>query len=139
MTQTQFLARFGKRYAYKPLTAAQIDFVVRKGEWFINAFILVTPMEQGIGSTDPNALAGQGIPDLDRLMEIWALNPWSRFYIDLGGPSSFTESFLLGPADIQAIRDHYIAVWGTVSRPQYWADEYVQTINGSQSIGTNWP
>ena len=138
MTQAEFLQKFGKRFGYKPLTESQIDFVVRKGEWLVNAYVLTTPMEQGVGAIDPVAFAGQGIPDLDHLLLLWENYPWSRYYIDLGGPSSFTESFLIGPDDINNIRAHYIEVWGTVSRPQYWANQ-PQTINGSQDIGIAWP
>jgi hypothetical protein len=133
--QADFLKKHGP---YTALTADQIDFLVRKGEWLVNAFLLQTPMEQGLGATDANVFAGQGVPDLDKLAQLFVVFPWSRFYVDVGGPDSFTESVLVGPDDLTAWRSHYIAVWGTVSRPQYWAED-VQTINGSQSIGVSWP
>ncbi len=133
--QLAFLAKHGP---YTPLTATQIDFLCRKGDWMVNAFLLVTPMEQGIGSTDASVFAGQGVPDLDKLSQLLVVYPWSRLYVDVGGPDSFTESVLVGPDDITAWRAHYISIWGTVSRPQYWAEDK-QTINGSQDIGVSWP
>lgn len=133
--QTDFLRKHGR---YEPLTATQIDFLCRKGTWMINGNLLSTPMEQGVGATDPTIYAGQGVRDLDEVIKLLQMFPWSRFYVDVGGPSSFTESVLLGPDDLTAWREHFISIWGTVSRPQYWSEDK-QSINGSSSIGVAWP
>jgi len=120
------------------LSDAQIEYLVTRGSWIINAELRVAPLGPQIGNGDDVVYAGQGVPDLDHAQRLMDQYPWARFSVDVGGPDSFSEYIYLGTNDVIAWRESYIRHWGTESRPQYWSGDR-QQIPINVPPGTAWP
>jgi hypothetical protein len=127
---------------YRPLSDAQINFLVGKGCWIINAELRQAPLGPVLSESpgDSNVMAGQGVSDLNRVQQYMDAYPWGRFSVDVGGPDSFGQDVYIGTNDIIRMRDAFITLWGTVNRPYYWADQ-TTTVLPPQFVnyGTVWP
>jgi hypothetical protein len=126
---------------YRPLTDAQINFLVGKGCWIINVELRQAPLgpvlSEGVG--DSNVMAGQGVEDLNRVQRYMDMYPWGRFSVDVGGPDSYSEYVYIGTNDVIRWRTAYEAFWGTVNRPLYYADQTTVIPPNFVNPGTVWP
>lgn len=120
------------------LSDAQIHFLATKGGWIINAELREAPLDREWGNGDCSVYAGQGVSDLNHVQALMDVFPWGRFSVDVGGPDSFSQYVYIGTNDMIAWREAYIEAWGTVNRPQYWAQDK-QTIEVNSPEGTSWP
>ena len=120
------------------LSDAQIMFLATRGNWLINAELKQAPIDREWGNGDSRTFSGQGVADLDQIQRRMDQFPWGRFSVDVGGPDSNGVYIYIGTNDIIRLRETYIAMWGTVNRPQYWAnDNQVIEVNGTET--TAWP
>jgi len=124
---------------YKPLSTAQINFLVGRGSWIINAELRMAPLGPELGDGDSNVFAGQGVSDLDTIQLYMDAYPWGRFSVDVGGPDSFSEYVYIGTNDVIRWRNAFIAMWGTVNRPEYFAETVTSVPPQYVPPGTNWP
>lgn len=126
---------------YRPLSDAQIHFLVGKGSWLINAELRQAPLGPILGEAegDCNVFAGQGVSDLNTIQMYMNAYPWGRFAVDVGGPDSFAEYVYIGTNDVIRWRQAYIAMWGTVNRPEYFAETVTSVPPQYVPPGTNWP
>lgn len=136
-----FIDRLIATGQYKPLTSAQIEFLSTKGAWMINVELRQAPLGPIFDSSpeEGNVMAGQGVPDLDHIQLLMDQYPWGRFSVDVGGPDSFTTSVFIGTNDVIAWRMRFIQIWGTVSRPEYYAITPTTVPPQYVPPGTNWP
>lgn len=120
------------------LSYEQIVYLATRGNWLINAELRQAPLDRELGQGDCSVYAGQGVADLNRVEALMNKFPWGRFSVDVGGPDSYSVYVYIGTNDIGTLRTKFIEMWGTVNRPQYWAnDPQVIVVNGTE--GTNWP
>jgi hypothetical protein len=126
---------------YKPLSPAQINFLVGKGNWLINAELRQAPLGPVLAEAvgDSNVFAGQGVGDLNDIQAQMDAYPWGHFSIDVGGPNSYGEYVFIGTNDVINMRNAYIAMWGTVNRPEYWAGQPSTMNVMTANPGTIWP
>lgn len=136
-----FIERLIATGQYKPLTDAQINFLVGKGGWIINVELRQAPLGPIFNSMpeESNVMAGDGVGDLNRVQWLMDQYPWGRFSVDVGGPDTFAQYVYIGTNDIIRWRGTYETTWGTVSRPPYW--EKQPTVLPPQFVnpGTIWP
>jgi hypothetical protein len=92
------------------LKPAQIDFLARAASWKFDI-----DFKDHIG--DPVTYFGDGVDDLDaliiRLSGTFVIPP--RVLCDVG--KLFSQYIAVGVPDIEALRDRYIEIWGTVAKP----------------------
>lgn len=126
---------------YRPLSDAQIAFLVGRGSWLINVELRQAPLGPILseGDGDCNVFAGQGVSDLNTIQNYMDAYPWARFSVDVGGPDSFSEYVYIGTNDVIRWRDAFIAMWGTVNRPEYFAIQTTAVPPQYVPPGTNWP
>lgn len=126
---------------YRPLTDRQINFLVGKGNWLINAELRQAPLGPVLGEAvgDCNVYAGQGVADLNTIQTLMDAYPWGHFAVDVGGPDSYSVMVFIGTNDIIRWRNAYIQMWGTVNRPAYWADQPTTLPPMNVNPGTIWP
>jgi hypothetical protein len=136
-----FIQKLIKAGQYKPLSDAQIEFLSTKGAWIINAELRVAPLGPVLNEAegDCNVYPGQGVPDLDTIQMLMDHYPWGRFAVDVGGPDSFSEYVYIGTNDVVRWRNRFIQIWGTVSRPEYYASTLTVVPPQYVPPGTNWP
>jgi hypothetical protein len=120
------------------LSPEHICYLAGRGSWIINAQLQEAPLDREWGNGDGSVYAGQGVSDLDDVQNLMDEFPWGRFSVDVGGPDTFSQYVYIGTNDMIAWRDAYIAMWGTVNRPEYWSND-VQTIVINSPEGTTWP
>ena len=136
-----FIDRLIQSGQYRPLTDAQIKFLVGKGSWLINAELRQAPLGPVLSESpgDSNEFAGQGVEDLNRIQQYMDHYPWGRFSVDVGGPDSFGQDVYIGTNDVIRWRNVYIATWGSVNRPPYWAVQPTTLPPQFAYPGTIWP
>ena len=93
------------------LTDAQLDFMARAASWKFNVDFRVT-------SGDPVVFTGDGVDDLDALISrIQSTAPLPvRMQLDVG--KLFSQYVAVTVDDVVALRQRYIDIYGTVSKPQ---------------------
>lgn len=136
-----FIDLLNRSGQYHPLTDDQINFLVGKGNWMINAELRQAPLGPVLSDSpgESNEFAGQGVADLNRIQQYMDRYPWGRFAVDVGGPNTFGQDVYIGTNDIIRWRDAYIAMWGTVNRPPYFAETPVAVPPQFVNPGTLWP
>lgn len=136
-----FINRLIETGQYKPLSDAQIKYLISRGGWMINAELRQAPLgpvlSEGVG--DSNVMAGEGVSDLFRVQNYMDMYPWGRFSVDVGGPNSYGQYVYIGTNDIIRWTEAYIKMWGTVDRPPYWADQVTTLPPMFVNPGTVWP
>lgn len=136
-----FIDRLIESGQYRPLTDAQINYLVGRGSWILNMELRQAPLGPVLSSSpgDSNIMAGDGVDDLNRVQMLMDAYPWGRFSVDVGGPDSFSEYVYIGTNDIIRWRTAYEAFWGTVSRPPYWSNQPTTLPPQFVNPGTIWP
>ena len=136
-----FINRLIQTGQYKPLSDAQINFLVGKGSWIINAELRQAPLGPVLSESpgDSNVMAGQGVADFNRVQMYMDTYPWGRFSVDVGGPDSFSEYVYIGTNDIIRWRTAFEAEWGVVDRPAYFANQPTTLPPMYVNPGTVWP
>lgn len=78
------------------------------------------------GTGDSRVVSGDGVDDLDRLLSTLSGYPNGRFSIDVGVlDSSFRPCDI---EDIQALRTAFVAVYGTVAKPNVYLPKRSEAI-----------
>lgn len=104
------------------LDAIQQREVARKAVWLLD-------IGMGRNTNDTVVLTGEGVPELDRAIELIqgpSVQPGARFLIDIGSQYSDWRPFDV--EDLQAIRAYYIGFYGDVDRPNVWDKDATKAI-----------
>lgn len=98
------------------LTQEQIDYLAQRAHW---KFDVQENYTQPRGF-DPVTIVGDGVDDLNQLIARIENNgtQFTKIMADVG--SSFSVYITATLADVYALRQAYIATWGTVNKPDYW-------------------
>jgi hypothetical protein len=89
------------------LTDAQLDFLARTISWKFDCDLRDTG--------DSVVITGDGVDDLDRLLYLIDHTPRIRVAADVG--AQFSQYVYVSRDDVQALKDRYIAIYGTVDKP----------------------
>lgn len=97
------------------LTNAQLDYLARRADW---KFEFGT--RDARNAIDSAVYTGDGVDDLDRLIARVTGVLGSVLIVDVG--SSFSDYLRITVDDVYALRQRFIEVWGTVSKPAAYYD-----------------
>lgn len=93
------------------LTDAQLDRMARSASWTFDVDFH--------DRSDSVVFYGDGVDDLNSLLVAVQGNiKTPKIVCDVG--SLFSSYKIVTVEDIQALKDKYISIWGTVSKPPYW-------------------
>lgn len=136
-----FIDRMIQTGQYRPLTDAQINFLITKGGWLINAELRQAPLGPVLSEAegDCNVFPGEGVADLNRIQQYMNMYPWGRFSVDVGGADSFSEYVYIGTNDVIRWRTAYEAFWGTVNQIPYFANQVTVLPPQFVNPGIVWP
>jgi hypothetical protein len=98
-----------------PLTQAEIEYQAQKACWYVEA----EPRNIAFlgAASDSVVLTGDGVEDLDQILNFMATYPNGRYTIDIG--RSTTDYRPCDSTDIQGIKIAYMAFYGTVNKPGF--------------------
>lgn len=94
-----------------PLTQEQIEYVAQRANWYFEVYT----NDIAFGSGDSYIITGDGVDDLDRLLSLMPIYPNGRYSVDVG--ALYSNYQRVDVADVTAIKEAYIAYYGTVDKP----------------------
>lgn len=109
-----------------PLTQEQINFQAKKASWYVEI-----DNRRAVDGGDVWVVTGQGVPDLNRLLDLMPTLRVATYRIDTG--TQYDQWVPCTIADIQAIKTAFIEFYGTVSKPGYAVfDRKFMKLDGPQ-------
>lgn len=110
------------------LTPAQQAYIAQRAQWYFDVAQFPYPNKTS-GALDTVVFTGDGLDDLNRTISFVNQNPNCQITAEVGVGGNPTIQVGLGNAfpkyeridiqDIYAIKDAYIAFYGSVSKPPY--------------------
>jgi hypothetical protein len=92
------------------LTQIEVQTVAAKASWYFDLKFLQTEL-----GGDSFVIVGDGIDDLDRLIDLLIAFPKTRIQLDIGLHTSHFQD--VGLEDVLAIRMAYIQIYGETDKP----------------------
>jgi len=102
------------------------SYIARRAQWYFD--VAVSPRMAPLAWGDNCTFTGQGLKDLNQTIDFLRVNPQTRVMCEVGS----TGTIMLGNAwpkylpcdieDVYAIKDFFIAYYGSVDRPSCYRD-----------------
>ena len=107
------------------LTPEQQAYVAQRAQWY---FDCQTAPRNTTALPDACTFTGQGLSDLNRTIGFIAINPGVRVTCEVGSDgtvtlgNAFPKYLIIDIQDVYEIKNQFIAYYGSVDRPNVFAD-----------------
>jgi hypothetical protein len=113
-------------------------YIAHRAQWYFDCAFSPRSSPNAFG--DNVTFTGQGLPDLERTIVVITANPTVRIICEVGASgtvmlgNAFPKYLPCNVHDLEAIRDEYIAYYGSVDRPPVYrafSSGAFQIVNGT--------